>query len=190
MPLSNAEKQARWRKRHSERRRKTAQIVAMLMRQQKTEGSADKRGHLHVFGGDIHEFGLIRVTIDPYFLKLAALLGEVLETDQAIMQLQWALAKCRDERRRAREMERQLRNDWLWAHPGMTGKDYRRLRDTEVEQWLRMQIVESVKTRWRGAPASVVAEQIKIAIDSAPQRPISLTAPASSASTQAPGRPA
>ena len=91
--LTNAEKQKRWRERHTEDRRKVARVAAMLIRRSHTEG------HTTQF-----QVGWNWVTADVYFLRLAVLICDVLKTDRAIKQLRWALAQCLDNRRRDRKL--------------------------------------------------------------------------------------
>jgi len=92
--LTNAEKQKRWRERHTEDRRKVARVAAMLMRRSHTEG------HTTQF-----QVGWNWVTADVYFLRLAVLICDVLKTDRAIKQLRWALAQRLVDRRIARETQ-------------------------------------------------------------------------------------
>ena len=109
MVLTNAEKQRRWRQRHSDRRRAVARITTMLMRPSHTERSAIEA-----------KVGWNTVTLDTYFLKLADLICNVLKTDRAIKQLRWALAiRLRDRKwgrwhdRGARERSRQQAVEWM-----------------------------------------------------------------------------
>ena len=60
MPLSNVEKQARWRERHAAERQLAARLANLLIRRSRTEG-ADVEARL---GSGV-------VVIDGYYLRLA-----------------------------------------------------------------------------------------------------------------------
>jgi hypothetical protein len=81
MALTNAEKQARWRKRHADRRRDVARIATMLTRRRHPEGRTDEI-----------TIGWYTTKVDAYFFKLASLICNALETDKEIRQLKNALA--------------------------------------------------------------------------------------------------
>lgn len=91
MALTNAEKQARWRQHHVERRRAVARIATLLMRRSHTTGRRIEA-----------KLGWNGVTFDAYFLDLAHLLAGVLKTDRDLKQLKWALAAVVDDRKRVR----------------------------------------------------------------------------------------
>jgi hypothetical protein len=102
MPMSNAEKQARWRKRHVEQRQRAARIANLLLRRSRSDGDTIEA-----------KVGWNDVTFDKYFSRLASLISDVLKTDKAIKQLRWALHKIvqdrkmyRRDRRWAKRMER------------------------------------------------------------------------------------
>jgi hypothetical protein len=162
--LSNAEKQARWRERHAERRQTVARIASMLTRRSHTEGSTTEA-----------KVGWNTVTFDDYFYTLAFRLADVLKTDRAIMQLRWALHVILWKRRHARWHERTARKIarkrsreqsiaikpptkkeeearwreqssarrelWLKEHPDRTGDEYEHLERTrgmfpnEIDRW-------------------------------------------------------
>jgi hypothetical protein len=96
--LTNAEKQARWRLRHADQRRRVARIATTLMRRSHSTGRAIET-----------KVGWNAVTFDEYFYTLATLICGVLKTDKAIKQLRWALAKCLHDRARGREAARDAR---------------------------------------------------------------------------------
>jgi hypothetical protein len=98
MVLTNAEKQARWRERHTERRRHVARIASLLIRRVHTTGRAIEA-----------KVGWNEVTFDEYFYTLALLICGVLKTDRAIRQLRWALAKCLNDRWHSRDAARRSR---------------------------------------------------------------------------------
>jgi hypothetical protein len=108
MALTNAEKQAHWRQRHAKERRVIARIANLLIRRAKSEG--------RTVGAKV---GWNDVVFDQYFYTLADLLSDTLKTDSAIKQLRWALAKCLQDRRNARE--------YLREHPGMRIETYREM---------------------------------------------------------------
>jgi len=91
MPLTNAEKQRRWRTAHADRRRTAARITSMLMRRSHATGRTSET-----------QYGWNTVMVDGYFYSLAGLLCDLLKTDRAINQLKWALASCVNGRKRAR----------------------------------------------------------------------------------------
>jgi hypothetical protein len=125
MVLTNAQKQRRYRERHADARRRVARIANHLMRRSHSEGRPSEA-----------KVGWNDVTFDRYFFVLARMLSDALKTDRAIRQLRWALAICLDHRRNDRRSERVKRKLWLRTHPGMTSKEFRRLRNIEVAQWL------------------------------------------------------
>jgi hypothetical protein len=92
MALTNAEKQARWRGRHADQRRRVPRIATLLMRRSHSTGRAVET-----------KVGWNTVTFDGYFYTLASLICDVLKTDRAIKQLRWALAKCLGDRRFRRQ---------------------------------------------------------------------------------------
>ena len=95
MGLSNAEKQARWRARHVEQRRRVARIANLLLRRSRSDGDTIEA-----------KVGWNDVTFDKYFYTLALLLSDVLKTDRAIRQLRWALYKCLWDRKDRRWHQR------------------------------------------------------------------------------------
>ena len=92
MALSNAEKQARWRARHAEQLQQASRLAALLLRRSRSDGAVIKA-----------KVGWHDVTFDAYFARLAGALCAMLGSDRAIKQLRWALAKCLDERKHARQ---------------------------------------------------------------------------------------
>jgi len=147
MALTNAEKQARWRTAHADRRRTLARITTLLMRRRHAEGRTDEI-----------TVGWYTTKVDAYFFKLAFLICDALETDKEIRQLKNALAYCLDRRRAAREAECNLRKTWLKEHPRMTAHDFRRLRDTEVAQWWEARIFANREQRepWHGRERAIM----------------------------------
>jgi hypothetical protein len=119
MALSNAEKQARWRERNIEKRRRAHRIVNLLMRKQLT---------------------------DEHVAAVAGLLAGFFN-QAGIRTLRRELQPRADPRVKAKEMEahwRQMqkgfRSAWLAAHPGRTGTEYDRLlrdQNSEVWEWRR-----------------------------------------------------
>jgi hypothetical protein len=95
MALTNADKQRRWRAAHAGRRQSVARIATMLMRRSHTTGRTFEL-----------KVGWYETTVDEYFLKLAALLGDALKTDKAIRQLKNALSDCLRARQAARRQQR------------------------------------------------------------------------------------
>jgi hypothetical protein len=112
MALTNAEKQARWRKRHADRRRDVARIATMLMRRRHPEGRTDEI-----------TLGWYTTKVDAYFFKLAFQICHALETDKEIRQLKNALAYCLDHRksdRRRRKWDARMAREQAtaWALDG------------------------------------------------------------------------
>jgi hypothetical protein len=115
MVLTNAEKQARWRAAHAERRRNVQRIATILMRRRRTNK---------------HISELAQRILMIIKLRSGKALQRELEDN-----LQEMTKRALHRARQVRE-ERQWRDDWLAAHPDMTVKDYRRLRKTAVFEWL------------------------------------------------------
>jgi hypothetical protein len=129
MPLTNAEKQKRWRAAHGDRRRTVQRIATLLMRHSHPEGHTDEI-----------TVGWYTTKVDAYFFKLADLICDALGTDKEIRQLKNALAYYLDRRQSSRRehnwRERRWREHWLRDHPHMTAKEYRRWRNTdEMAAW-------------------------------------------------------
>jgi hypothetical protein len=115
MALSNAEKQARWRKRHADRRRKVTRITGLLMRQRLTNEH-------------------IAELAQCILLVVKRRRGKALHRELSVA-LQFMTQMAEDHAKHV-EQERCRRDDWLAAHPGMTVKDFRWLRTTAVFKWL------------------------------------------------------
>jgi hypothetical protein len=115
MALTNAEKQARWRKRHVERRRRAAKLVSLLMRRSHSTGYTIET-----------KFGWNTVTFDKYFYTLAALICDGFKSDREIKQLRWALTRCLYDRRCDRERQRCARRD---AKPRSQSPELRLVRE-------------------------------------------------------------
>jgi hypothetical protein len=128
MPLTNAEKQARWRKRHADRRRTVARIATMLMRRQLTNKHTTELAQ---------RIALIVKRRRGKLLHRE--LGKALEV----------LVRMAENHAEHVEQERRYRDDWLAAHPDMTVKDFRRLRKTAVFEWL---IARRTRKDWLAVP--------------------------------------
>jgi hypothetical protein len=114
MPLSSAEKQARWRERHIMQRRNAQRVANLLVRQNRPEGHVEELA------------GLMRM-----FLNREDIRG-----------LRRALKPITNEENdaRLREDERVWCTLWLQEHPGRTAREYDRLvgnAESEVWDWRR-----------------------------------------------------
>jgi hypothetical protein len=110
LPLTNTEKQARWREKHVIKRHGVQRIASILLR-----GSWD----------------------DEHFETLGALLRSMMNRE-AIRALRRALKEPTREETdaRHRENEKAFRDWWLREHPGRTRAEYNRLlRDDNSEVW-------------------------------------------------------
>jgi hypothetical protein len=116
MPLTNAEKQRRYRERHIKKRRDAQRIVNLLMRKQMT---------------------------DEHITQVAALLNSFFNRE-GVRTLRRDLQRFGDPgpkdkkemRLQAWEEEKAVRAEWKRAHPGRTLAEYDRLvRDGNSEVW-------------------------------------------------------
>ena len=123
--IRNRQAQARWRERHIAKRRRAQRIVNILVRKKWPEGTVK---------------------------ELARLLGQFLTRDSA-RTLRRELRAYKEPTRkehRARNA-RDLEQTWLRAHPGKTVKDYERVPDDEMWEWLRARgeaTVAAEKAAW------------------------------------------
>jgi hypothetical protein len=114
MALSNAEKQARWRERHIDKRRRAQRMVNLLMRKQLT---------------------------DEHVAAVAGLLAGFFN-QTGIRTLRRELQRRADPEAYWRQSQKVFRSAWLAAHPGRTGAEYDRLlrdQNSEVWEWRRAQ---------------------------------------------------
>jgi hypothetical protein len=114
MPLSNAEKQARWRERHIGKRRAAQRIVNLLVRQDLTEKHVE---------------------------EIASVLRQLLN-QRGRQTLRRSLKERTTEEMDAINAAdaKWFEDEWLRSHPGRTAAEYRRLLkdyDGEVWEWRR-----------------------------------------------------
>jgi hypothetical protein len=136
MVLSNAEKQARWREKHIERRHRAQRIVNLLVRKTLTDEHVEQVANL--LGGFFSRHG---VRVLRRRLKALA--------DPS--------AKDREEAKKRnadywRENERQWQAMWLREHPGRTRSEYNRLLNDdrgEVWKWRRAKGTASLAAKRR-----------------------------------------
>jgi hypothetical protein len=110
MPLSNNERQTRWRERHIAKRRRADRVASLLVRGKWPEGHIE---------------------------ELARLLRSFFN-EAAVRVLRRALKPITKEENAAilDRQAKQWREDWLREHPGRTAAEYQRLlRDSSGEVW-------------------------------------------------------
>jgi hypothetical protein len=119
MPLSNAEKQARWREKHIASRRGALRIATLLMRRNWPEG------HVEEIAAELKRF-LSTAGVAALRRALKPVSGKEMDAAQKkacnATWLAW----------------------WLKEHPGKSAKDFRRLRSQERMQWQR-----AMRAKWK-----------------------------------------